>query len=101
MPIYEYYCPNNHRIYQFFAKTLAQGRTVPRCPDNPKFRMEKMVSKFAVTSGAKGEAESATTGHHGAGMDGPSSDPAEDARMEAAMIDSEVSMTALSKPHCV
>lgn len=85
MPIYEYYCPNNHRIYQFFAKTLAHGSTVPRCPDNPKFRMEKMVSKFAVTSGAKSEAESAATGHHGAGMEGPSGDPAEDARMEAAM----------------
>ena len=29
MPIYEYYCPDNHKIYQFYAKTLAQGRTVP------------------------------------------------------------------------
>ena len=26
MPIYEYYCPDNHTIYQFFAKTLAQGQ---------------------------------------------------------------------------
>ena len=78
MPIYEYYCPDNHRIYQFYAKTLAQGRTVPRCPDNPRFRLEKMVSKFAVTSGTKGEADSAT--ENGAG-----GDPAEDARMEAAM----------------
>jgi hypothetical protein len=78
VPIYEFYCPDNHRIYQFYAKTLAQGRTVPRCPDNPRFRLEKMVSKFAVTSGAKGEADSAAT-------DGPAGDPAEDARMEAAM----------------
>ena len=53
MPIYEYYCPNNHTIYQFFAKTLAQGKTVPRCPDNPKFRLKKLVSSFAVTSGGK------------------------------------------------
>jgi hypothetical protein len=79
MPIYEYYCPDNHRIYQFYAKTLAQGRTVPRCPDNPKFRMEKMVSKFAVTSG---KAEAPGTD---AGAAGPGDDPAEDARMEAAM----------------
>lgn len=56
MPIYEYYCPDNHRIYQFFAKTLAQGRTVPKCPDNPKFRMEKVVSAFAVGGRAKEEA---------------------------------------------
>lgn len=52
MPIYEYYCPDNHKIYQFYAKTLAQGRIVPKCPDNPSFRMEKMLSTFAVTGGA-------------------------------------------------
>jgi len=23
MPIYEYYCPDNHTVYQFYAKTLA------------------------------------------------------------------------------
>lgn len=85
MPIYEYYCPDNHRIYQFYAKTLAQGRTVPRCPDNPRFRLEKMVSKFAVTSGAKGETDSAAPGTPGAAADGAGGDPAEDARMEAAM----------------
>ena len=44
MPIYEYYCPGNNTIYQFFAKTLAQGRTVPRCPDNPALPMVKMLS---------------------------------------------------------
>ena len=25
MPIYEYYCPDNHTIYQFYAKSIAQG----------------------------------------------------------------------------
>ena len=76
MPIHEFYCPQNHKIYQFYAKTLAQGRTVPRCPDNPKFKLEKMLSRFAVTGGAgeKPEAGAETGG-----------DPAEDARMEAAM----------------
>lgn len=53
MPIYEYYCPENHTIYQFYAKTLAQGKTVPRCPDNPRFRMRKAVSAFAISSGGK------------------------------------------------
>ena len=37
MPIYEFYCPENHRIYQFYARTLAQGRSLPKCPDNPAF----------------------------------------------------------------
>lgn len=79
MPIYEYYCPDNNRIYQFFAKTLAQGATVPRCPDNPAYRMEKIMSSFAVSSARKsgglegGEAASATGGE------------AEDPRMEAAL----------------
>ena len=39
MPIYEYYCPDNHKIYEFFAKTLAQGQTVPKCPDNAAWPM--------------------------------------------------------------
>lgn len=79
MPIYEYYCPDNHTIYQFYAKTLAQGQTVPRCPENPKFRMRKVVSAFAITSGGKkDEAAEKPAASEAA-------DPAEDARMEAAM----------------
>jgi hypothetical protein len=79
MPIYEYYCPDNHTIYQFYAKTLAQGRTIPRCPDNPKFRMKKIVSAFAVTKGGKGDESAETKPSIDVG------DAAEDARMEAAM----------------
>lgn len=77
MPIYEYYCPSNHTVYQFYAKTLAQGKTVPKCPDNPKYKMQKMVSAFAVTSGGKkgDEAPPASLAVGGA----------DDARMEAAM----------------
>ncbi len=81
MPIYEYYCPDNHTIYQFYAKTLAQGRTVPKCPDNPRFRMEKILSSFAVTGGGKAEDGRPRTEDSGPGT----GDRAEDARMEAAM----------------
>src|SRR5882757_7136648 len=79
MPIYEFYCPDNHTIYQFYAKTLAQGKLTPRCPDNPKFKLKKLLSAFAVTSGGKKDepAEMKT-------MPAPG-DAAEDARMEAAM----------------
>ena len=79
MPIYEFYCPDNHTIYQFYAKTLAQGQTVPRCPENPKFHMKKLVSAFAVTKGGKKD-DSAETKPAAA-----PSDAAEDAKMEAAM----------------
>lgn len=79
MPIYEYYCPDNHTIYQFYAKTLAQGKTVPRCPDNPKFKLRKLVSAFAVTKGGKRDEAAETK------PAAPAGDPGEDARMEAAM----------------
>lgn len=78
VPIYEYYCADTHTVYQFYAKTLAQGKTVPKCPDNPKFRMKKVVSTFAFTKGGKDE-ETARKApvEEGSGPD--------DARMEAAM----------------
>ena len=78
MPIYEYYCPDNHTIYQFYAKTLAQGQLIPKCPDNPKFRMKKAVSAFAITKPGGSSEEPPKP-------EAPGADPAEDARMEAAM----------------
>ena len=81
MPIYEYYCPDNHTIYQFYAKSVAQGQTIPKCPDNPKFRLRKLISAFAITSGGtKEEAENKPA---------PADDSAEDTRMEAAMGEME------------
>lgn len=75
MPIYEYYCPVHHTVYQFYAKTLAQGRTTPRCPDDPAHTLVKLLSSFAVTSaGNRGEPPAA--GNDGAG---------EDPRLAAAM----------------
>lgn len=82
MPIYEYYCEQNHTIYQFYAKTIAQGQTTPRCPDNPRFRLRKLVSAFAITSkGGKDESAEPKPADTG--------DAAEDARMEAAMSSME------------
>lgn len=78
MPIYEYYCAENHTVYQFYAKTLKQGRTIPKCPDNAAYRLQKMVSGFAVTSGGKSDAPPPTPPVSGG-------DAGEDARMEAAM----------------
>lgn len=83
MPIYEYYSPDTNRIYSFYAKTLAQGRLVPKCPDNPKARMVKVVSKFAVTGRAKepAPAEASTGDDLPPGMT--------EAKMEAAMAEME------------
>lgn len=53
MPIYEFYSPDTNRIYSFLARSLSLRDAVPSCPDDPKARMERMVSQFAVTGKAK------------------------------------------------
>jgi predicted nucleic acid-binding Zn ribbon protein len=86
MPIYEYYCPDNHKIYSFYAKTLAQGQTEPKCPENPTFRMRKILSPFAVT-GRMRKAAGSESGDASAEppTSGAGGDPAAEAKMEAAM----------------
>lgn len=82
MPIYEFYCAENHTVYQFYAKTLAQGKIIPKCPDNPAFSMVKLLSEFAVTSpGKSGKPPSGGD----AGSENHSAGAADDPRMEAAM----------------
>jgi hypothetical protein len=88
MPIYEYYSPDTNRIYSFFAKTLAQGRLTPKCPDNPRARMVKLISGFSIGGRTKEEpAVAATT----------AGDPAEDARLDAAMKEMEGEMSSLDE----
>lgn len=85
MPIYEYYCPQNNTIYQFFAKTLAQGGSVPSCPDNSSYAMEKIVSSFAITGAQKKSKEGQAGDEAGAEGAPLSEGEADDPRMEAAM----------------
>lgn len=103
MPIYEYYCEENNTIYQFYAKSVAQGQTTPRCPDNPKFRLKKRISGFVIGSGGKSEGEGASgeapgapganlAGGGGMGMNSP-----EDARLDAAMGEMEREFSALDE----
>lgn len=49
MPIFEFYCPDNYRLYTFFARNAEQAARIPLCPDNPGFRMERRISSFSVT----------------------------------------------------
>ena len=85
MPYYEFYCPNNHRIYTFFARSLAHAGKLPRCPDNPQWPLEKRVSRFAVVGRAK-EPQA------GGGPDDP-----DDPRMEAAMAEMEHEMAGMDE----
>ncbi len=107
MPIYEYYCPDNNRIYQFFAKTRAQAESIPKCPDNPAFRMVKMVSGFAIGGATRKSRDEASgggeppAGPEGAPPPGPGAgegpDPAEDPRMEAAFSQLEREMESVDE----
>lgn len=74
MPIYEFFCPQNHKIYSFFARSLAYSGVTPRCPDNPNFQMERMVSSFAVIGRAREEVPG---------------EPVDDPRMDAMMAEME------------
>lgn len=85
MPIYEFYCPDNHTLYQFLARTQAHRDALPRCPDNPAFRMEKRVSRFAIIGKAREESEEDPF----AGID--------DSKMEALMADMEKSMSGMDE----
>ena len=53
MPIYEFYCPDNNKLYSFFARSLSMKDKLPRCPDGKELRMEKRLSRFAVIGKAK------------------------------------------------
>jgi hypothetical protein len=98
MPIYEYYCPDNHRIYQFFAKTLAQATETPKCPDNPEFRMVKMVSGFSIRGAQrKSKGESPGPDSPAGGEGGPEGSPADDPRMEAAFAQLEREMESIDE----
>lgn len=52
MPIYEFYCPDCHVIYQFLSKGMGVKR-VPTCPQCKGTRLSREVSRFALIGKAK------------------------------------------------
>ena len=85
MPILEFYCPDNHKIYSFFSRSNATRDKTPRCPDNPAFRMEKRVSRFVFLRGAKEESADDPF----AGID--------ESKMESFMADMEREMSGMDE----
>ena len=57
MPIYEFYSPDNNKLYQFLAPSISYRDKTPRCPDNAAFRMERRMSRFAIVGKAKEDTE--------------------------------------------
>ncbi len=85
MPILEFYCPDNHKIYSFLSRSNATRDRTPRCPDNSAFRMEKRVSRFAFLRGAKEESADDPF----AGID--------ESKMESFMADMEREMSGMDE----
>lgn len=54
MPIYEFYCPDCHVIYQFLSKTVGV-KQVPACPKCRGTRLTREVSRFALIGKAREE----------------------------------------------
>lgn len=85
MPIYEFYCPDNNKLYSFLARSLSMKDKLPRCPDGEALRMERRVSRFAVI----GKAKEDTAEDPFAGID--------ESKMDAFMAEMERDMGGLDE----
>ena len=83
MPIYEYYCPGNNKLYSFLVRSLAFREKTPVCPDDPALPLEKHLSSFAIIGKAKEETE----GDPFAGLD--------DTKMENLIAEMESEMAGI------
>jgi putative FmdB family regulatory protein len=72
MPIYEFACPKCRKIFSFLSKRLNPDR-VPTCPKCGNKKLEKQLSRFAMTRGLAESADSTEAGGEGPmpGMDDP------------------------------
>ena len=52
MPIYEFYCPDCHTIFKFFARRINTQKR-PSCPKCERSDLERRVSLFAISKGQK------------------------------------------------
>lgn len=68
MPIYEFYCPDCHRVFSFLARRVTPGRR-PDCPRCGRRRIERRPSRFAVSRGLEEDAAAAPAGHDEAALD--------------------------------
>jgi putative FmdB family regulatory protein len=60
MPIYEFACPKCRVIFNFLSKRI-QPDGLPSCPKCGNKKMEKQLSRFAMTRGLKETAAGGAT----------------------------------------
>ena len=56
MPIYEFYCPECHTVFNFFSRSVNTAKT-PICPGCGKDILQRQVSLFAMSQSKKKEGE--------------------------------------------
>ena len=87
MPIYEFACPKCRRIYNFLSKRVNPDR-LPACPKCGNKKMQKQVSRFAMSRNLK----------ESAGPDsGPEGPDFDDPRIARAMAEMERAMEHLDE----
>jgi len=52
MPVYEFYCPDCHTIFNFFSRRINTEKR-PHCPRCGRPELERQVSRFAISKGRK------------------------------------------------
>ena len=50
MPIYEFYCPHCHRVFNFLSRRI-DTRKIPACPDCEQKGLTRRASAFAISKG--------------------------------------------------
>jgi len=50
MPIYEFYCPRCHMVFNFFARR-PDTRKRPACPKCKRPKLDRRLSRFAISKG--------------------------------------------------
>lgn len=90
MPIYEFACPKCRRIFSFLSKRINPDR-LPVCPKCGNKKLEKQVSRFAMTRGL-----TEPSAQSEAGDEGPMPDM-DDPRVARAMAEMERDMEHLDE----
>jgi len=90
MPIYEFACPKCRVIFNFFSQRVSP-KHLPVCPKCGNKKMQKQMSSFALTSGAKDSAAPNDSGPEGS-MPNP-----DDPRVMRAMQEMERDMAHMDE----
>ena len=88
VPIYEFFSPDSGKVYSFLAKSIVYADCIPRCPDDPEYRMQRVISGFSIGGATKG-LEGEGSGFGGEGDDPRMVSALEEMEREVSQMDEE------------